>query len=101
MGGMGGMAFGGGLGMQQQALSAHAPNEFRVMVRTEERGTPIPIVDDLRSHFSMFGQVTDVHTTPRQNDMAFVSFADLGSLQSVLQDPHPVVAGVQCNVREA
>lgn len=75
--------------------------EHRLLVRTDERGMPIPDGESLRLHFMQFGVVTDVYSPPKTPDVAYVTLTSAGEVQAALGDSHPMIAGVPCNMAMA
>mmetsp|Transcript_58585 Transcript_58585/g.136855 ORF Transcript_58585/g.136855 Transcript_58585/m.136855 type:complete len:352 (+) Transcript_58585:103-1158(+) len=75
--------------------------EFRVFVRTEGRGIPLPDDQALRSHFAAFGEILDLHQPIRSPDICYVTFGSESELTAALQQPSVSIGGTLCSVQMA
>jgi len=69
------------------------PGDYRVFVRTDERGRPCPDAWEMQQYFSQFGTVLDIYKPPNKSDMAFITYESLAELQSALENPKPDIGG--------
>mmetsp|Transcript_12997 Transcript_12997/g.37048 ORF Transcript_12997/g.37048 Transcript_12997/m.37048 type:complete len:382 (+) Transcript_12997:45-1190(+) len=77
------------------------PGDYRLFVRTEERGRAVPDAEAIQGHFEKFGEVLDVYRPPSTPDICYVTFGNEADLQVALGEPRTVIAGLGCNVQQA
>jgi len=75
--------------------------DFRIFVRTEGRGVPIPDDQAIRDHFRAFGEITDCHHPARSPDICYVTFSSQWEVNLAVQQPSVSIAGVPCTVQPA